>query len=294
MRAGRASDLEALFELWRGEPRAGRQDSAPNEERLRRMLSRFDWPARSRVVEAGAGRIGGAVLVTSRTSPIGAIANLHVAGEPEVTLEPVRWGVSFCRAAGAAAVQCFIGSGHGAVLQAAGMEHVRPWWRMDLDLAAGSPDPEPVAGYELLDANLAEPGAWEELFNRSFADHWRFAPRSEEELLAGKLPHLCLMAVAGTRRAPAAIALGDLESYRDDPRPQPVGVVSAVGTVPEHRRRGLATWIVAEILVRLRQAGARSSSLYVDGKNAMHAAEIYEKLGYAVAFEAEVWEATFP
>jgi ribosomal protein S18 acetylase RimI-like enzyme len=67
-----------------------------------------------------------------------------------------------------------------------------------------------------------------------------------------------------------------------------------VGTLPEHRRRGLATWVVAELVQRLRKAGARYASLYVDGLSAMRAYDVYRKLGFEVMFEAEVWEATYP
>jgi ribosomal protein S18 acetylase RimI-like enzyme len=73
-----------------------------------------------------------------------------------------------------------------------------------------------------------------------------------------------------------------------------VGLISSVGTLPAHRRHGLARWLVAEVMRRLRAAGARSASLYVDGMNPTRAFEIYRKLGFEVAFEAEVWEATFP
>ena len=65
------------------------------------------------------------------------------------------------------------------------------------------------------------------------------------------------------------------------------------GTLPEHRRRGLAIWLVAETLLRLHRGGARSASLYVDGKSPFPAYDAYSKLGFKVAFESEVWEATF-
>ena len=45
MRPGRAEDLAPLMELWREEVRLGRQDIVPDEARMRRMLSRFDWEA---------------------------------------------------------------------------------------------------------------------------------------------------------------------------------------------------------------------------------------------------------
>jgi len=84
-----------------------------------------------------------------------------------------------------------------------------------------------------------------------------------------------------------------LEEYEEDRRPQPVGLVGIVGTLPEHRRRGLAAALTAEALRRLRAAGARSSSLYVDAENPTRAYEVYRRLGYEVGFEDEVWELTF-
>jgi ribosomal protein S18 acetylase RimI-like enzyme len=50
---------------------------------------------------------------------------------------------------------------------------------------------------------------------------------------------------------------------------------------------------VAEALLRLRAAGARHASLYVDGQNPTGAVDVYRKLGFELAFETEVWEATF-
>jgi ribosomal protein S18 acetylase RimI-like enzyme len=149
-----------------------------------------------------------------------------------------------------------------------------------------------VRGYELRDASQAAGCSWSDLHNRSFADHWRFSPRQEVELATGRAPQLSLMASA-QEGSPAALALGQVESYLDDSRPQPVGIVSSVGTVPEHRRKGLAMWLVAELLNRLRREGARSASLYVDGWNHTRAFDVYRKLGFEVAFESEVWEAVW-
>jgi ribosomal protein S18 acetylase RimI-like enzyme len=150
-----------------------------------------------------------------------------------------------------------------------------------------------VPGYALVDGDTAPPLSWSEMFNRTFADHWRFAPRGEGEVVDGKPPELCLMALTSARE-PVAITLGEVETFANDPRQQPVGLISSVGTVPEHRRRGVAGWLVAELMVRLRRAGARTASLYVDGLNATRAFDVYRKLGFEVAFEAEVWEATHP
>jgi ribosomal protein S18 acetylase RimI-like enzyme len=298
MRPGRAADLPALVELWRSEVRAGRRDSVPREPQVQVMLAQFDWGARSRMVEDEAGAITGAVVVTSRESPEGTVARIDPAVARGDSASPamrdlLQWGLQLSRAAGAAAAQVWAGPGQGAVLEGLGLEMVRPWWRMDRTLAGDLPAPVPVDGYELLDGSSVPKGSWARMHNHSFADHWRFSPRSEEELMNGKLPELCLMAVTATSGDPAAVTLCQLETYLEDSRPQPVGLVSSVGTVPGHRRRGLATWLVAEALVRLRNLGARHCSLYVDGLNETRAFDAYRKLGFDLAFEAEVWEASW-
>ena len=248
-------------------------------------------------MEDGAGALAGAVLVTSRQAPEGVVARVDPAvapGDPGPAMqELVNWGVQLSRAAGAAAAQVWVGPGFRAVLESLGLQMVRPWWRMDRTLYGALPAVVPVGGYELLDGYGVQKGSWARMHNHSFADHWRFSPRSEEELVVGKLPDLCLMAVTANSGEPAAVTLCQLETYLEDSRPQPVGLVSSVGTMPEHRRRGLATWLVAEALHRLCRVGARHCSLYVDGLNETRAFDAYRKLGFELAFEAEVWEASF-
>src|ERR1700674_5814851 len=299
MRPGRASDLPALLELWRSEVRAGLRDSVPSEPQVQGLLAQFDWGARSRMADDGAAALAGAVVVSSRPSPEGIVARIDPAvasrtDTPLVMRDLVQWGLQLSRAAGAAAAQVWVGPGQGGLLEGLGLEMVRPWWRMDRTLAIGTvPTPVPLPGYRLLDGVAVPKGSWAPMHNRSFADHWRFSPRTEDELIAGKPPRLCLMAVTAVSGEPAAVTLCQLETYGEDSRPQPVGLVSSVGTVPEHRRRGLATWLVAESLLRLRDAGAPCASLYVDGLNETRAFDAYRKLGFELAFETEVWEATF-
>jgi len=293
LRPAREEDFPQLLDLWRAEVARGRQDIVPSEARLRRMLGRFDWDTKSRVVERN-GRIAGSLLVMSRPSPDGMLANLYATGTQDVYLEMVGWGIGFCKAAGAAITQVFVGKGCGDGLAGLGLQLVRPWWRMDRRIGDGLPWAEPVPGYEVIDGSVAHPGSWAALFNGTFADHWRFTPRGEQEIIADKAPQLSLMAVTSARREPVALTFGELERYAGDPRPQPVGLISSVGTLPQHRRRGLAKWLVAEVLHRLQAAGALHLSLYVDGESRVRAYDAYRNLGFQVAFEAEVWEATFP
>ena len=74
-------------------------------------------------------------------------------------------------------------------------------------------------------------------------------------ILAGKHPQLSLMAVTTEAGAPAAMTLAEIEAYPGDARPQPVGLVSSVGTSAgwtdptAPRRRSPARAIAAPVLV---------------------------------------------
>ena len=277
--------------------RDGRRELVPAEGLLGRILAGFDWESSSRMADGNRGGLEGAVLVTRRPAAIGTVARVEVGvadgGAADLRRRLVEWGRGLSRAAGAAVAQVWQPRGQGSDLAGLRFELVRPWWRMDRSLAGDLPLPEPVAGYELLVGASVAPGVWADVFNRSFAEHWRQSPRTGEELMATRPPELSLLAMARGGTA-AAVTLSQLESHAFDSRPQPVGLVDSVGTVPEHRRRGLARWLVAECLRRLRQAGARSASLYVDGLNPTGAPRLYRDLGFEVAFETEVWEAVFP
>lgn len=294
IRPGHAGDLPAIVELWRDDVLAGRRDSMPRAPYWDVIAARFDFEARSRVALGADGDLTGAVLASAYPSPDGTLAQLDMIGvsDDAVMERFATWGAGLCRASGAIAVLVWTARGRGAPLGRAGLELSRPWWRMDRGLD-GLPAPRPVGGYRLLDGRQVTGPVWEDVHNRAFADHWRFSYRGQEELIGGVPPELCLMATTADGE-PAAITLNQVEHLESDRRPQPLGMVRSVGTLPEHRRRGLATWLVAESLVRLKAAGARHASLYVDGLNPTHAADAYRKLGFEVSFEAEVWEATFP
>jgi ribosomal protein S18 acetylase RimI-like enzyme len=282
-----------VLELWQADVQAGRRDCVPGDIHMRRRLAGFDWETRSRVVDGRDGELQGAVLVAGRSTGHGTVTQVDAsAGEPRLRLELMRWGVGLSRAGDAVAVQVWCGRGHSEEPDQLGMRRVRPWWRMDRSLEIQLPEPVAVPGYQMREGSAAPAGTWARVHNAAFAEHWRYSPRTEEELMVGRQPSLSLMAVTGTG-VPAALTLCQIEVYASDPRPQPVAIVGSVGTLPEHRRRGLANWLVAEALGRLRRGGARYASLYVDGWNPTRAFDGYRKLGFEMAFESEVWEATF-
>jgi mycothiol synthase len=172
-----------------------------------------------------------------------------------------------------------------------GLSPVRAFWRMDREDLARLPAAQLPDDYSL--STSIDPRVAADTFNRAFADHWRFA-----SITAGQVPptstgsELCLLALAPDGD-PAAVVWSTVERHEVDSRPQPVGLVNVVGTVPDHRRRGLALALTAEALRRLREQGAASASLYVDALNPTRAYELYRRLGFQVAYEFEVFEVSW-
>ncbi|HEX6351063.1 MAG TPA: GNAT family N-acetyltransferase [Candidatus Dormibacteraeota bacterium] len=298
MRPGRPSDLVALREVMKRLVREGILNAVPTPSFFERRLGDFDWAARSRIVEQD-GEIVGGVLVFDRPLPEGTLARAEIIAGPELLVPLADWGIALSRASAAWAVQVWRGRGHTAGLERTGLARVRGFWRMDRPNLLAIPAPPVPDGYRLLDATAAEIGedTWLDTFESAFTEHWRHSPERLESIrrrrsAPGFNPELELMAVSAEGQ-PAALVISSLEEYEEDRRPQPVGLVGIVGTVPDHRRRGLAAGLTAEALRRLRAAGARSSSLYVDAQNPTRAYDVYRSLGYEVGFEDEVWELTF-
>ncbi len=284
-RPGRAADLEAVLGLWGEEVVRGLRDATPPEPVVQRLAEGFDWEARSRVIEDRDG-LRAAVLVMEHPSPEGTVARVETAARDQAArLDLLRWGVALSRAAGAAVAQVWQPRGTGG-MEDLGPAIARPFWRMDHPDPARVPEVALPPGYRLApnpDRRVAVLA-----FNRAFSGHWRFQP-----LDPGSPPmrpaDLDLLAVARDGSA-AAVVWCQVERHQPDLRPQPVGLVEAVGTVPEHRRRGLAYALTAEGVRRLLRRGARSVSLYVDGLNPDRAYDVYGRLGFRVAFEYEVFE----
>ena len=289
MRPGRPEDFATLLALWAEDVRRGGHDSVPDPTWLRRQLGDFDWEARSRVLEDGTGPQG-CVVVLERPGSAGSVTRVEAIGRSEPgRLRLLRWGLGLSRAAGAAAAQVWSPrDADMAELTRCGLSQVRAFWRMDRPDLADVPEFSLPPQYRLevgADSRLAA-----EAYNRAFSDHWRFSPVTPEHVPAGgRAEELRLLAI-GPQGDPAAVVWSTVERPEVDTRPQPVGLVNVVGTVPRHRRRGLALALTAEALRRLEDRGAASASLYVDASNPTHAYDLYRRLGFEVGYEYEVFE----
>jgi ribosomal protein S18 acetylase RimI-like enzyme len=288
VRPGRVQDLPGLRSLWAHEVLNRGRDCVPSEALITRMMGGFDWSACSRVIEDGSG-LRAAVLVLERVTRGSPVARVETAARAEEDrLRLIRWGLGLSRAAGAALAQVWRPRGRRGGLAELGLTLARPFWRMDRRGLEEVPQAPLPAGYRL--APTVDRREAAVVFNRSFAEHWRFQPLDPDDLVpATRSPQLELMALTAAG-VPAAVVWCDIDTHDPDLRPQPVGIIEVVGTLPEHRRRGLGYALTAEALRRLRRLGAAGASLYVDGLNPTRAYDVYGRLGFSVAFQYDVFE----
>jgi ribosomal protein S18 acetylase RimI-like enzyme len=155
---------------------------------------------------------------------------------------------------------------------------------MSLDLTAPHvPKPE-VPGYELRPlAGTNEVDAWIALYNVAFLDHYDFHPITREQRLRfmsqpGHVPELDLIAVAPD---------GSLAAFcwiicREPDDREAEWYIDLVGTLREHRRRGLAGGLISMGLAGAQERGGRRVFLEVDATSSTGANRLYERLGFRV------------
>jgi mycothiol synthase len=289
MRAGRVQDLPGLRSLWAHEVLRRGRDCVPSEATIARMMGAFDWAARSRVTEDRIG-LRAAALVLEHSSRGGPVVRVETAARDEADRQRlIEWGLHLSRASGAAVAQVWRPKGQQRGMTELGLALARPFWRMDRSDLEDVPEAPLPSGYRL--AQVSDRRAAVQVFNRSFAEHWRFQPLDLDNLTPVARPAPLELLALTDEGTPVAVAWCEVDTHDPDSRPQPVGVVEVVGTLPEHRRRGLASALTAEGLRRLRRQGAASATLYVDGLNPTRAYDVYGRLGFVIAFQYEVFEA---
>jgi ribosomal protein S18 acetylase RimI-like enzyme len=141
---------------------------------------------------------------------------------------------------------------------------------------------EPVLpeGYLLRTPTPEELPAVFQMQVEAFAEHWGEAEAHEQSISDWiDDPHfrLDLVVVAWAGKQPAACVSNVVETMADGSRR---GLLDAVSTHPDHRRRGLARASILRSLQLLRDEGATSAYLGVDMDNHNRASALYRSCGF--------------
>ncbi|NPD07129.1 GNAT family N-acetyltransferase [Nocardioides sp. zg-1308] len=170
---------------------------------------------------------------------------------------------------------------------------------MVADLARPVAVPEAPRG---LVASSFDPAAAEELrlaHNTAFGDHPDRTPMGPD------FWELFMVRAAHNRHHLAAVArdeAGRVAGYvfaheytvPQSGGPGPELHVPYVGTLPHHRRRGVATWLLTRVLGLAREAGYATASLSVDTANPTGALGVYERAGFRHLYQQDSYELAEP
>lgn len=169
-----------------------------------------------------------------------------------------------------------------ALFASKGLEPARYNDELLRDLAVPSAAPD-CPGIEIVpwdDARSEEARIAE---NEAFADHWGSAPRDsaawQQDLTGhGSRPDLSFLALDGDRVVGVCrnLAFPDDEAVTG----RREAWIQNLSTVRSHRKRGIASALVAASIVAFRQAGFTHAALGVDSENPSGAYGLYERLGF--------------
>jgi mycothiol synthase len=259
-------------------------------------LSDLDLATDAVVAEAPDGEIAGYAIVR-RPGTLAVVAPEHEG--QGIGTKLLRWSERRAREQGRLRYRQWIAANnHRAreLLVAAGYERRRSYWRMTRALGAANssrrrdaPDaPDLPSGYHHRSVNVARDGeavhALDDVCFAGSSDHepGPFEAFAEEHLKAHDFdPTASLVIERGDELA------GYLLARRW--RGESVGFVDLLGVHPEHRGRGIGTWLLLSAFTRFAAAGLREAQLGVASDNP-RALRIYERAGMHPRFRFDTYE----
>ena len=151
------------------------------------------------------------------------------------------------------------------------------------------PDRLPLPrGYEFLRYDASMAGAMLDAHNAAFLDHPNFTPWSEtlwKQFITESRsfrPELSFVVVpTGEKDIVAYLQTAEFDAYFEATGRREA-YVGKLGTLREHRGRGIAAALLVHCLHAYRDAGFDEASLDVDSENPTGALGIYERAGFAV------------
>lgn len=292
LRKAMSRDLPVLQEMAMKEILAGRREPLTAKwTRLPRVaaVAESQTDDLRRVVGGAAVRVGAPFY--------GRIADIEIVIADRAAIASlVAWAVAEARSRRVRFARIWLKGGRRFALAGFGFAPARRMWRMDRSDLKNVPAGAMPDSYRLvtLADPLPEDTIWAAAVRKAFAAEWvgsgpDLRSWRRRQRASGFDPSLYFMLVDRSGE-PGCFVLASIITPPGSDRTAPVAMIDSVGTLPNHRRRGLARNLITIALQRLAMRGARSASLYVDASNANKAYELYRALGFRTKFEYCVWQ----
>jgi ribosomal protein S18 acetylase RimI-like enzyme len=169
-----------------------------------------------------------------------------------------------------------------ALLERLGYSPARFFTEMVRDLTEPLPAPVLPAGIEVRPWSEGLSELARAVHNEAFADHWGSQPwtaeawrRSFDEFF---LPDASAVASEGER--PVGYLIAAVYPHDAGHRGRTEGWIERLGTVRSHRRRGVASALVAGAMAVFAGRGLEAAMLGVDAENQTGAVGLYRRLGF--------------
>jgi mycothiol synthase len=180
----------------------------------------------------------------------------------------------------------------GRLLAEHGYEPVRRGYEMVRDTLEDLPDAPLPAGLDVRPVTRGDFRRIWEADAEAFRDHWGEIDESEEAFLRFRDdpvydPELFVVAFDGDEVA--GLVLNVIDPADVARKGQVRGLLDSVAVRRPWRRRGLARALIARSLRLLRDRGATSAFLGVDGENPNRAMTLYESCGFRIASSGTTW-----
>jgi mycothiol synthase len=174
----------------------------------------------------------------------------------------------------------------GEMLRARGLELVRHFWHMQIDLA-GPVDAGPAPpGIEIRPPETDELETVHEIMDEAFAEDWGYRPQAFDEWMADYArsprydPTSWLLArEAGDAVAALTVIAGEDRAW-----------VAELGVRSSHRGRGVGGALLRHSIAELARRGVPAVVLNVDAANPTGATALYERAGMRVVGRWDLWE----
>lgn len=177
---------------------------------------------------------------------------------------------------------------HVRLVAAAGLAPLRHWFDMERELSDPLPDVPPLPGdWHVVTYDKDRDDEVRIVYNTAFAGSFGAVEQDPDgwaQWFTGSRafrPELSQLVLHGGRVVGFLLSYfyeadAAADGYRE-------GWIGQVGTLPDYRRRGIATSLIAQALYAYRAAGFGRAVLDVDSESAIGGLAIYSRLGFRVA-----------